>query len=64
MATSMTLDYDMNDQRAVTMLELLLASGLFTQRKPSIDSALEDIQAGRINHYNSIEELKNKFANV
>ena len=63
MATSMTLDYDLDDKRAVTMINLLLASGLFTQR-PSIDAALEDVAAGRINHYSSLDELKAKFAHV
>lgn len=27
----------------------------------SMDYALDDIAAGRINHYNSLEELINKF---
>lgn len=27
----------------------------------SVDYALEDIAAGRINHYNSLEELINRF---
>ena len=33
------------------------------QRQPScsIDYALADIAAGRINHYSSLEELINKF---
>lgn len=64
MATSMTLDYDLNNRQAVMMLELLLASGLFKQRQPSIDAALDDVKAGRIHHYASIDDLKRKFAHV
>lgn len=43
MSTSIILDYDKNDKRAETMIELLLASGLFKKRVPSIEYALEDI---------------------
>ncbi|MBR1426382.1 MAG: hypothetical protein IJ581_02895 [Paludibacteraceae bacterium] len=34
-----------------------------TQTRPmcSMDYAMADIAAGRINHYNSLEELINKF---
>ena len=32
-----------------------------TQPMCSLDYALADIAAGRINHYSSLEELKNKF---
>ncbi len=32
-----------------------------TRPMSSIDYALADIAAGRINHYNSLEELINKF---
>ena len=34
-----------------------------TQTRPmcSMDYAIADIAAGRINHYNSLEELINKF---
>ena len=33
------------------------------QKRPmcGLDYALADIEAGRINHYNSLEELINKF---
>mgnify|MGYP000271982361 FL=1 len=64
MSTSIILDYDKNDKRAETMIELLLASGLFKKRVPSIEYALDDIAEGRIHHYNSLDELKQKFANV
>lgn len=64
MPTSVILDYDNNDKRAETMIELLLASGLFKKRVPSIDVALDDIAEGRIHHYNSLDELKSKFTNV
>lgn len=64
MSTSIILDYDKNDKRAETMIELLLASGLFKKRVPSIESALEDIAEGRIHYYNSLDELKQKFANM
>ena len=63
MPTLMTLEYDKENKQAVTMLNLLLESGLFKQR-PSIDAALEDVKEGRINHYASLEELKAKFAQV
>ncbi len=63
MPTLMTLEYDRENKQAVTMLNLLLESGLFKQR-PSIDAALEDVKEGRINHYASLEELKAKFAHV
>ena len=32
-----------------------------TRSMCSLDYALADIKAGRINHYNSLEELINKF---
>ena len=64
MSTSIILDYDKNDKRAETMIELLLASGLFKIRVPSIEYALEDFAEGHIDHYNSLDELKQKFANV
>lgn len=64
MPTSVILDYDNNDKRAETMIDLLLASGLFKKRVPSIDVALDDIAEGRIHHYDSLDELKSKFTNV
>lgn len=64
MAGTMTLRYDTDDKRAITMLQLLLASGLFTQQKTGMELAMEDIAEGRINHYSSIDELKAKFADV
>lgn len=64
MAGTMTLRYDMNDARATTMLQLLLASGLFTQQKTGMELAMEDIAEGRINHYSSLDELKAKFTDV
>ena len=36
-------------------------SNVQTQPMCSLDYALADIAAGRINHYSSLEELKNKF---
>lgn len=54
----------MNDKRATTMLQLLLASGLFTQQKTGMELAMEDIAEGRINTYSSLDELKAKFADV
>ena len=62
MAGTMTLCYDMDDKRATTMLQLLLASGLFTEKKSGMELAMQDIAEGRINHYSSLEELKSKFA--
>ena len=66
MATSTTLVYDLNDKRATTMLQLLLASGLFIEHKAKrgMDQALEDVAAGRVHHYSSLEDLKAKFDNV
>lgn len=63
MATSITLDYNRDDKKAVTMINLLLASGLFTQH-PSIEAALDDMANCRINHYSSLDELKAKFSHV
>ena len=54
MAGTMTLRYDMNDKRATTMLQLLLASGLFTVQKTGMELAMDDIAEGRINHYSSL----------
>lgn len=54
----MTLCYDKDDMRAQTMIELLLASGLFTQKKTGMELAIDDINAGRVNHYSSLDELK------
>lgn len=64
MAGTMTLCYDVDDKRATTMLQLLLASGLFTQQKTGMEMAMEDIAEGRINTYSSLDELKAKFADV
>ncbi|MBQ0056287.1 MAG: hypothetical protein KBT20_01410 [Bacteroidales bacterium] len=60
----MTLCYDVDDKRATTMLQLLLASGLFTQQKTGLQMAMDDIAEGRINNYSSLDELKTKFADV
>lgn len=64
MSTTMTLCYDTEDKRATTMIQLLLASGLFTQKKSGMEMALDDIAAGRVNHYSSLDELKKKFEDV
>lgn len=64
MAGTTILRYDKNDKRATTMLQLLLASGLFTEQKSGMELAMDDIAEGRINNYSSLEELKAKFANV
>ena len=57
----MTLCYDKDDKRAQTMIQLLLASGLFTQKITGMELAIDDISAGRVNHYSSLDELKRKF---
>lgn len=57
MAGTMTLRYDKDDKRATTMLQLLLASGLFTVEKTGMELAMEDIAEGRINNYSSLDEL-------
>lgn len=42
-----SLPQDVDDKRATTMLQLLLASGLFTLQKTGMDLAMEDIAKGR-----------------
>lgn len=35
-----------------------------THKKNSLELAIEDEKAGRVHHYNSLDELKTKFAHV
>ena len=37
------------------------ALGFEIEKKNAIDRALDDIEAGRINHYNSLEDLKKEI---
>ena len=60
MSTCMTLQYDTADKRAVTMIQLLLTSGLFVEKKKTgMEEAMEDIEFGRIHDMDSVENFIN-----